>query len=68
MFRPQGARFAFVHFEEDASAAAALGPQGLRTVDGRPVRVQAAKQACAELTAWRQALLGQRGAATDVGC
>lgn len=54
MTQPAGALFAFVRFKETQHAAAFLA--AVTSVDGRAVRVQPAKQACAEVTAWRAKL------------
>ena len=65
VFLPSGAGLAFVQFKSDADAAKCCA--GLSSVEGGPVRVQPAKQASAELAAWRRSLLGVKGA-VDAGC
>ena len=65
VFIPAGAGFAFVQFKSDADAATCCAE--LNSVQGGPVRVQPAKQASAELAAWRRSLLGVKSA-VDAGC
>ena len=65
VFLPAGAGLAFVQFKSDADAAKCCSE--LSAVEGGPVRVQPAKQASAELAAWRRSLLGVKGA-VDAGC
>jgi hypothetical protein len=52
--QPKGASFAFVRYKEDKAAAKAC--EGLRSVGGASVAAQPAKQANAEVDAWRAAL------------